>query len=40
MSLYWWRGKGTILMRMESCDVSSLMEKKGDYFDEDEDDGL
>ena len=38
--LYGYRQKGTTLMRMEGCDVSLLMEKKGDYFDEDEDAGL
>ena len=27
-------------MRMMGCEVSSLIERKGDYFDEDEDDGL
>ena len=27
-------------MRMVGCDVSLLIERKGDYFDEDEDGGL
>ena len=37
MSLYWWRGKGTTLMRMRmvGCEVSVWVQTKGDYFDED-----